>query len=65
MSAIVARFWQASLMASGGRLWLALSAYVVLAVMAAATLDGPMRLAVWVFLGGLAVKTYIASLQKP
>jgi len=47
------------------RLWLALSAYVVLAVLATVTLDGPMRLAVWVFLGGLAVKTYIASLQKP
>jgi hypothetical protein len=42
-----------------------MSAYVVLAVLAGLTLDGPMRLAVWVFLGGLAVKTYIAKLQKP
>jgi hypothetical protein len=47
------------------KLWIALSAYVVLAALAGLTLDGPMRLAVWVFLGGLAVKTYIAGLQKP
>ena len=47
------------------KLWLAMSAYLVLAGLAGVTLDGPMRLAVWVFLGGLAVKTYIARLQKP
>jgi hypothetical protein len=29
------------------------------------TLDGSLRLAVWVFLVGLAAKTYLASLQKP
>jgi hypothetical protein len=38
----------------------AMSAYVVLALSAAVTLDGLARTAVWIFLGGLAVKTYIA-----
>jgi len=47
------------------RLRIAMSAYVVLAVLAGFTLDGPIRLAVWVFLGGLAAKTYLAKLQKP
>jgi len=35
-------------------------AYVVLAMMATFTLDGKFRLAVWIFLGGLALKTCIA-----
>ena len=34
--------------------------YAVLALLAGLTLDGKMRLAVWIFLGGLALKTYIA-----
>ena len=34
-------------------------------VLAGLTLDGPIRLAVWVFLCGLAAKTYLAKLQKP
>jgi len=38
----------------------AMGAYAVLAVSAAFTLDGKFRLAVWIFLGGLALKTYIA-----
>ena len=40
-------------------LW-AMGTYVVLALLAAFTLDGKMRTAVWIFLGGLAVKTLIA-----
>ena len=40
-------------------LW-ALSVYAVLALMAAFTLDGNMRLAVWILLAGLTVKTVIA-----
>jgi len=40
-------------------LW-AMGVYAVLAAMAAFTLDGKMRAAVWIFLGGLAVKTLIA-----
>ncbi len=38
----------------------AMGAYVVLALLAGFTLDGILRSAVWIFLGGLAVKTYIA-----
>ena len=38
----------------------ALAAYCALAVMAAFTLDGVWRIAVWIFLAGLAVKTWIA-----
>jgi hypothetical protein len=38
----------------------AMGTYVVLALLATFTLDGNFRLAVWIFLGGLAVKTYIA-----
>ena len=40
-------------------LW-AMGTYAVLAAMAAFTLDGKMRIAVWIFLGGLALKTLIA-----
>ena len=40
-------------------LW-AMGTYAVLALLAAFTLDGKMRTAVWIFLGGLAVKTLIA-----
>lgn len=38
----------------------AISCYAVLAVLAAFTLEGLFRTAVWIFLGGLAVKTFIA-----
>ena len=43
------------------RLTAAMSTYLVLALLAAFTLDGGlMRNAVWILLAGLAVKTYIA-----
>jgi len=38
----------------------AMGTYAVLALLAAFTLDGNFRLAVWIFLAGLGVKTYIA-----
>ena len=38
----------------------ALAAYSLLALLAAFTLDGLLRTTVWLFLGGLAVKTVIA-----
>jgi hypothetical protein len=41
-------------------LW-AMGTYAVLALLAALTLDGLMRDAVWILLGGLTVKTYIAK----
>ena len=41
-------------------LW-AMGAFALLALLAALTLEGLMRYAVWILLGGLAVKTYIAK----
>jgi hypothetical protein len=41
-------------------LW-AMGAYAILALLAALTLEGLMRNAVWILLGGLAVKTCIAK----
>ena len=38
----------------------AMAAYAALATAAGYTLDGKMRLAVWIFLGGLALRTLIA-----
>ena len=42
------------------RFYWAMAAYGVLALAAAYTLDGKFRLGVWIFLGGLALKTVIA-----
>jgi hypothetical protein len=42
------------------RLYWAMAAYAVLALLAGFTLDGNFRLGVWIFLGGLALKTGIA-----
>jgi len=38
----------------------ALGAYAVLALLAALTLEGNLRLAVWILLAGLTLKTVIA-----
>ena len=46
------------------RFYLALGCYAVLALLAAVTLEGPFRLAIWVFLGGLAVKTWLVTLRE-
>lgn len=43
----------------------ALGVYAALAFLAGVTLTGSMRLAVWIFLGGLALKTWLATLQRP
>lgn len=42
------------------RLYSAIGAYAFLALLAGLTLDGKMRLAVWIFLAGLALRTIIA-----
>ena len=49
---------------SATRFYLALAVYSVLAIFAALTLDGTLRLATWVFLAGLAVKSYIATFRR-
>ena len=38
----------------------AMAAYAILAFLGAVTLSGKIRIALWIFLGGLAVKTVIA-----
>ena len=38
----------------------AMASYAVLALIAGFALDGKMRIALWILLGGLAVKTVIA-----
>ena len=39
------------------RLYAALAAYALLALLAYTTLDGPFRIMIWLFCGGLAVMT--------
>jgi hypothetical protein len=48
----------------GRKFYVALACYAAIAVLAALTLDGKFRWAVWIFLAGLALKTYIATLAK-
>jgi hypothetical protein len=43
----------------------AMLSYAVIALLATFTLDGNFRLVVWIFLAGLAVRTYLATLRKP
>ena len=42
------------------RFYLAMAVYAAMALLAAYTLDGNLRLAVWILMAGLAVKTLIA-----
>ena len=43
-----------------GRFYWAMGTYAVIGLMAGYTLDGTLRLAVWILMAGLAVKTLIA-----
>jgi len=49
----------------GRKFYLALACYAVIAILAALTLDGKFRWVVWIFLAGLALRTYIATLKQP
>jgi hypothetical protein len=42
----------------------AMATYAVLAILAGFTLDGDFRLVVWIFLGGIALKTWIVVLKS-
>jgi hypothetical protein len=42
----------------------AMSTYAILAVLAGFTLDGRIRVATWVFLGGIAIKTVLVVLKR-
>jgi hypothetical protein len=50
---------------SGPKLWVAMTCYLAIALLAWLTLDGRFLWVVWIFLAGLAIKTYLAKLQKP
>ncbi len=41
-----------------------MATYAVLAILAGFTLDGDFRLVVWIFLGGIALKTWIVVLKS-
>jgi hypothetical protein len=41
----------------------AMATYAVLAILAAFTLEGVVRTATWIFLGGFALKTYLVVLK--
>ncbi|HEV8042939.1 MAG TPA: hypothetical protein VGP62_28935 [Bryobacteraceae bacterium] len=50
---------------TGPKFYTALACYGAIALAAAVTLDGTFRLVVWIFLAGLAAKTYLHTLRKP
>jgi len=50
---------------TGPKFYGAMAGYAIIALLATFTLDGKFRLAVWLFLGLLAIKTYLATLRKP
>jgi hypothetical protein len=50
---------------TGPKLGTALACYALIALAATFTLDGKFRLVVWIFLAGLAARTYLHTLRKP
>lgn len=46
------------------RFWLAMGTYLFLGLLSGFTLDGPIRLATFVFLGGLALKTVLVLFRQ-
>jgi hypothetical protein len=42
----------------------AMGTYGILALLAGFTLEGRIRLAVWIFLGGIAIKTVLVVLKR-
>jgi hypothetical protein len=47
------------------RFLIALAIYAALALLAGFTTTGVIRLATWIFLGGMALKTWLSALYKP
>ena len=41
-----------------------MSAYAILAILAGVTLTGNIRIATWIFLVGIALKTYLVILKR-
>ena len=49
----------------GPSLLSAMLSYAAIALLATFTLDGKFRLFVWIFLAGLAIRTYLITLRRP
>jgi hypothetical protein len=49
----------------GRKFYLAMACYAGIALLATLTLEGKFLEVVWIFLGGLALKTIIATLKTP
>jgi len=49
----------------GRKFYAALACYAGIALLAQFTLTGNFRLVVWIFMGYLALRTYLATLRKP
>jgi len=45
-------------------MYAALGVYAAIALLAGVTLSGKFRIAVWIFMAGLAVKTWLVSLPR-
>jgi hypothetical protein len=43
---------------------MALACYAAIAILATLTLEGKFRWVVWIFMAGLAFKTYLATLKR-
>lgn len=50
---------------TGRRFYAAVACYAGIALLAGFTLDGNFRLFVWIFLGGLMLRTYFLTQRKP
>ncbi len=46
------------------RLYIALAVYAVLAAIGAVATSGEVRIVLWIFLAGLAIKSYIALVRE-
>jgi len=46
------------------KFYVAMAGYALFELLAGLTLDGKARLVVWIFLGGLAIRTYLHTLRK-
>jgi len=47
------------------RLYRAFAVYALIAVLATFTLDGKFRMAIWILVAGLALRTWLAWVQRP
>jgi len=63
-SLFTAPLMQESGQPSRQRLYRAFAVYCLIALLAGFTLDGKFRIVVWIFVSGLAIKTWLAWMQQ-